>query len=495
MTLLRSALLGSLALTASTSASANSAPLLVAANDECGTATAVTVGATAFDTSTATPSASSWQCNGSGNDVWFTYTSTGSGAITVDTLGSTFDTVMMVWSGNCASASYLGCNDDVGGGPLQSSYTITGSTAGATYIFRVGGYNGANGAGTLNVAQVEPLGSATGLIISEYVDGKNNNDGIEIYNGTAHTVDLSDYMLRLYQGNSQTANVTSALSGVLASGEVAVFVKASGNTNNITGDLNARGIPYSTLAAVAFTGDDSLELCDSAGTSIDVLGEIGFDPGNYWGAGSTTTYEDTLRRKSTIARGRESASFDPSIEYDGYPRDTFSGLGVHEAPIAVFVSCDVTNNSSGTPATLSASGSTTVTDNDLTLTVAGLPTAGTTAFLFNAFLAPGQSLVTVPNPTPGGGPAAGGDVCIAGGTFGRHVFGSDVFIGTSGTFSITVDLTDVPSPRDGVSFPNPGHYSTAVLSGETWYWQCWYRDQAVGVGESNFSESIAITFQ
>ncbi|MGD2019184.1 MAG: hypothetical protein PVJ89_13770, partial [Planctomycetota bacterium] len=73
--------------------------------------------------------------------------------------------------------------------------------------------------------------------------------------------------------------------------------------------------------------------------------------------------------------------------------------------------------------------------------------------------------------------------------------GSDVFIGTSGTFSITVDLTDVPSPRDGVSFPNPGHYSTAVLSGETWYWQCWYRDQAVGVGESNFSESIAITFQ
>ena len=74
MTLLRSALLGSLALTASTSASANSAPLLVAANDECGTATAVTVGATAFDTSTATPSASSWQCNGSGNDVWFTYT-------------------------------------------------------------------------------------------------------------------------------------------------------------------------------------------------------------------------------------------------------------------------------------------------------------------------------------------------------------------------------------------------------------------------------------
>lgn len=71
----------------------------LAVNDECGTAIDLSFGATAFDSSTATPSPSTWNCNGSGADVWFTYTSVGSSSITIDTLGSSFDTVMMVWSG------------------------------------------------------------------------------------------------------------------------------------------------------------------------------------------------------------------------------------------------------------------------------------------------------------------------------------------------------------------------------------------------------------
>ena len=156
--------------------------------------------------------------------------------------------------------------------------------------------------------------------------------------------------------------------------------------------------------------------------------------------------------------------------------------------------CSVTNHSGGFPAKLAAYGSDSVSDNDLSLVVTGLPTTGTTAFLFNAFLAPGQTLSTVSTPTIAG-VTASGDVCIAGGTFGRHVFGSDIYMGTDGTFTIDVDLTDVPSPRDGISFPNPGHYSTAVLAGETWYWQCWFRDPTSGKGHSNFSEAISVTFQ
>ncbi|MDG1051510.1 MAG: hypothetical protein P8R46_14975, partial [Planctomycetota bacterium] len=69
------------------------------------------------------------------------------------------------------------------------------------------------------------------------------------------------------------------------------------------------------------------------------------------------------------------------------------------------------------------------------------------------------------------------------------------FMGTDGFFEIPVDLTAVPSPRDGVSFPNPGHYSTTVLAGETWYWQCWFRDAQEGAGHSNFSNAISVTFQ
>jgi len=32
------------------------------------------------------------------------------------------------------------------------------------------------------------------------------------------------------------------------------------------------------------------------------------------------------------------------------------------------------------------------------------------------------------------------------------------------------------------------------MAGETGHMQCWYRDQAMGLGASNFSEAIAIRF-
>jgi hypothetical protein len=157
--------------------------------------------------------------------------------------------------------------------------------------------------------------------------------------------------------------------------------------------------------------------------------------------------------------------------------------------------CSVTNHSGGFPAKLAAYGSDSVSDNDLSLVVTGLPTTGTTAYLFNAFLAPGQTLSTVPTPTISG-VTASGDVCIAGGTFGRHVFGSDIYMGTDGTFTIDVDLADIPSPRDAGVGGNPSYlYSTSALTGETWYWQCWFRDPTSGTGHSNFSEAISVTFQ
>ena len=462
-------------------------------NDECSSATALPVGSTAFDTTAATTSSDPAGCSSAfGKDVWFSYTATSTSDVTFDTCGSSFDTVLEVYVGSCGSLGYVTCNDN--GCSLQSSITLTGFTPGLTVYLRVGGYNGADGTGALNVTKVIP---PTGLFISEYVEGSSANKAIEVYNGTVDTVDLSGYQLLCYNNGNSSPNNTSTLSGTLAPYETAVFIPTSGNRNDIIDDLTNRGVPYGTVTAINFNGDDTVVLRTTAGVVLDVVGQVGFDPGTRWGSGSVTTRDDTLRRKSTVRVGDSDGtdSFAPADEFDGFAKDDFSDLGSHTGPIDVRVVCDVTSNSDGTRATLVASGSRAVSDNDLELTVAGLPTSGTTAYIYNTFLSAGQSLVTVHNPTPGGGPAAGGDVCIAGGTFGRHLFGSDLYMGTSGTFSIDVDLTDVPSPRDGISWPNPGHYSTTVLVGETWYWQCWYRDQAAGVGASNFTEAIGITFQ
>ncbi len=79
---------------------------------------------------------------------------------------------------------------------------------------------------------------------------------------------------------------------------------------------------------------------------------------------------------------------------------------------------------------------------------------------------------------PGG---SQGNLCLDGniGRFLEQVQDS----GPGGTFTIKVDLTNIPT--------NPPH---TVLAGETWYFQAWYRDlnpQAT----SNFTNGVAVTFR
>tara|TARA_B100000683_G_scaffold277316_1_gene335143 strand:+ start:1231 stop:1488 length:258 start_codon:yes stop_codon:yes gene_type:complete len=79
-----------------------------------------------------------------------------------------------------------------------------------------------------------------------------------------------------------------------------------------------------------FNGDDALELyCDSA--TMDVIGRIGIDPGTEWYNSGVGTQNETLRRKCSVTSGDSNGadSFDPSIGWDSYAQDTYTGLGSH----------------------------------------------------------------------------------------------------------------------------------------------------------------------
>ncbi len=78
-----------------------------------------------------------------GNAVWYKWTAPADGVVTVDTIGSSFDTVLGVYSGSCDALTHVGCNDD-GGGNLTSLLTHP-VTAGVTYYYVVGGYSSAAG--------------------------------------------------------------------------------------------------------------------------------------------------------------------------------------------------------------------------------------------------------------------------------------------------------------------------------------------------------------
>ncbi|MFA6044479.1 MAG: hypothetical protein WC718_05805 [Phycisphaerales bacterium] len=94
---------------------------------------------------------------GLGNDAWFTFTPGCGGQVTIDAVGSSFDTVLTIHDAKpqVFSTHNIGCSDDiVNGSNLQSRITIN-VEAGQQYWARVAGYNaGAQGDATINLSNV-----------------------------------------------------------------------------------------------------------------------------------------------------------------------------------------------------------------------------------------------------------------------------------------------------------------------------------------------------
>ena len=131
-------------------------------------------------------------------------------------------------------------------------------------------------------------------------------------------------------------------------------------------------------------------------------------------------------------------------------------------------------NSTGSPATLSASGSAVVAMNDVTLRGESLPQNSFGYFLTSRL--PGFA------PNPGG---SRGDLCL-GGSIGRYVGPGQIQnAGGSGNIALTIDLTQHPQPTGFVS----------VMAGETWNFQAWYRDAIGGMATSNFTDGLRIAFR
>ena len=168
---------------------------------------------------------------------------------------------------------------------------------------------------------------ATSLFISEYIEGSSNNKAIEIYNGTGTAVDLTSnsYLLEFYFNGNTSPLTTINLTGTLADGDVYVVA----DNDAVAAILNQADLISSSSF---FNGDDTIILRNSSGI-VDVIGQLGFDPGSQWGSGDTSTQNNTLQRLNTVCGGdtNEADAFDPAVEWIGLPQDTFTGLGSHTA--------------------------------------------------------------------------------------------------------------------------------------------------------------------
>ena len=204
------------------------------------------------------------------------------------------------------------CSGSVTTPPAPSAPTATAATSVTANSFTANwdAVSGATGY-KLDVYTKTVGTNATDLFISEYIEGSSNNKGIEIYNGTGATIDLSTYSLKHYNNGASTPTYTLALSGNLTNGSVYRIVHSSQTIFGTNYDLST------TASAIGFNGNDAMAIFNGT-TLVDVVGPIG--DATDWGK------DVTLVRKAAATVPNSTYT---SSDWDSYGTDIVTYWGAH----------------------------------------------------------------------------------------------------------------------------------------------------------------------
>jgi uncharacterized repeat protein (TIGR03803 family) len=98
-----------------------------------------------------------------GAPAWYAYVAPTNGAMSVNTSGSRFNTMLAVYNGSAASfatLNNLGCGYAANAGQSQPQVFVSGATKGETFYVQVDGYHGASGVVDLNINFGQPVTTA-----------------------------------------------------------------------------------------------------------------------------------------------------------------------------------------------------------------------------------------------------------------------------------------------------------------------------------------------
>ncbi|MCP5021382.1 MAG: hypothetical protein GY930_06360 [bacterium] len=424
------------------------APSFGQGGDECATATSILgAGPHSFDQISATQSIDTSNCGTLNYDVWFSWTANQSADHIVSTcVGATHDTKLAVYDG--CGGTELACNDDSCGPQSAASFS---AVSGTTYLIRIGTFGSTPGStGTFDITPdpptVNPANGHAYKVVTGTMDWITARDTAAsmMFNGAAgHLVTFSDQ-----------AEIDWALNN-LSTSRPWIGLYHNVNAPNYSEPSNGwewvTGEPFTFANWAAGEPNNN-----SASGGAEDYAEM-------WGSGEWNDAE--LYHAATN-------SF--IVEWES------GGVGVSF--------CDPNNaNSTGAPAVLEGSMGSGV-GSDLHLEV----TDGV----------PGQlCYILAGNEATAGIPVSNGQFCLVGTStaqfFRYNVAGTDM--NSIGGFDATGTMINaVGTSTTGFGFDVPSTIPAAppitIMAGETWHFQAWFRDTPAGVGTSNFTNGLSVTF-
>lgn len=212
--------------------------------------------------------------------------------------------------------------------PTNPAGFSNGATAGGTWtyshVFSAAGsysYQCDPHAAMGMVGTVKVTTPCTELYFSEYLEGSSNNKALEIYNPTNAAINLSAYSVKAYNnGGTAISNSLQLPNKMLAAYDVYVIA-------NPTAVAAILGVADTTSTVTFFNGDDAVVLFKNSDT-LDIIGDVGVDPGTNWVVGTGATSEYTLVRKPNVRNGQLVWSLGAN-EWLVNPQNTTSFLNAH----------------------------------------------------------------------------------------------------------------------------------------------------------------------
>lgn len=261
--------------------------------------------------------------NSGGASVWYTWTAPGNGTYTFNTYGSTFDTLLAVYTGNSVTAlAQIAANDDAGTG-VDSAVSFT-AVAGTQYFIAVDGHGGATGdislkwqhnTGGPTINNFMPNTGGAGSLVAIF--GANFTGATQLqFNGvnTTFTV-VSPTQITATTPNGAATGVISVItaSGSVSSAAVFTVTYAPANDN--------------FASAQPLTGTNGTVAGSNAGSSKE--------PGesNHAGnsGGSSVWYRWTAPQSGIYSFTTQGSSFDTLLAvYTGNSVSTLSGIASND---------------------------------------------------------------------------------------------------------------------------------------------------------------------